>query len=106
MTGAAGCLYMCCFRDARSCCADDRHCTHGLIGPSRSRCRHLYRGQGIVDPTEVAMTSMENRPRTALLVIDMQNGIVGKAHERDRVIANIQALVDKARAEHVPVLWV
>ncbi len=52
------------------------------------------------------MTSMENRPRTALLVIDMQNGIVGKAHERDRVIANIQALVDKARAEHVPVLWV
>jgi hypothetical protein len=36
----------------------------------------------------------------------MQNGIVGKAHERDRVIANIQVLVDKARAEHVPVLWV
>jgi nicotinamidase-related amidase len=36
----------------------------------------------------------------------MQNGIVGKAHERDRVVANIQVLVDKARAEHVPVLWV
>ena len=52
------------------------------------------------------MTPLENRPRTALLVIDMQNGIVGKAHERDRVIANIQTLVDKARAEHVPVLWV
>ena len=50
------------------------------------------------------MTSLENRPRTALLVIDMQNGVVENAHERDRVIANIQTLVDKARAEHVPVL--
>ena len=52
------------------------------------------------------MTSLENRPRTALLVIDVQNGVVGSAFERDRVIANIQTLVDKARAEHVPVLWV
>ena len=52
------------------------------------------------------MTSLENRPRTALLVIDVQNGVVGNAYERDRVIANIQALVDKARAEDVPVLWV
>jgi nicotinamidase-related amidase len=42
------------------------------------------------------MTSLENRPRTALLVIDVQNGLVGNAYERDRVIANIQALVDKA----------
>lgn len=52
------------------------------------------------------MTSLENRPRTALLVIDMQNGLVGKAYERDRVIANIQALADRARAEDVPVLWI
>src|SRR3981081_4395176 len=51
------------------------------------------------------MTSLENRPRAALLVIDVQNGIVGNAYERGRVIANIQTLVDKARAEDVPVLW-
>lgn len=44
------------------------------------------------------MTSLEDRPRTALLVIDVQNGVVGNACERDRVIANIQALVGKARA--------
>jgi nicotinamidase-related amidase len=50
------------------------------------------------------MTSLENRPLTSLLVIDMQNGVVGEAYERDRVIANIQTLVDKARAEEVPVL--
>ena len=30
------------------------------------------------------MTSLENRPRTALLVIDMQNGVVTNAHERPR----------------------
>jgi nicotinamidase-related amidase len=52
------------------------------------------------------MTSLENRPRTALLVIDVQNGVVQNAYERDRVIANIHTLVGKARAEDVPVLWV
>lgn len=52
------------------------------------------------------MTSLENRPRTALLVIDVQNGVVGNAYERDRVIANIQTLADKARAQDVAVLWV
>ncbi|MCW2806080.1 MAG: isochorismatase [Marmoricola sp.] len=52
------------------------------------------------------MTTLENRPRTALLVIDVQNGVLGNAYERDRVIANIQTLVDRAREEDVPVLWV
>ena len=52
------------------------------------------------------MTTLTGRPRTALLVIDVQNGVVGEAHERDRVIANIAALVDKARTEQVPVVWV
>lgn len=52
------------------------------------------------------MTSLENRPGTALLVIDMQQGVVANAYQRDRVIANIQTLVDKARAQDVPVLWV
>jgi len=52
------------------------------------------------------MTTIENRPNTALLVIDVQNGVVEAAHERDAVIANIGALVGKARRERVPVLWV
>ncbi len=52
------------------------------------------------------MTSLENRPQTALVVVDVQNGVVGGAHERDQVVANIQTLVDKARAEGVPVIWV
>ncbi|MFI7674401.1 isochorismatase family protein [Actinophytocola sp. NPDC049390] len=52
------------------------------------------------------MTTLENRPGTALLVIDVQNGVVAQAHERDAVVANIAALVDKARQEQVPVVWV
>ena len=52
------------------------------------------------------MTTLENRPNTALLVVDVQNGVVAQAHQRDEVIANINTLVDKARAEKVPVIWV
>lgn len=52
------------------------------------------------------MTSLANRPNAALLVIDMQRGVVAEAHEVDRVVANINALVDKARADGVPVVWV
>ena len=52
------------------------------------------------------MTTLENRPNTALLVIDVQTGVVGGAHERDAVVANVVSLVDKARREQVPVVWV
>jgi nicotinamidase-related amidase len=52
------------------------------------------------------VTSLSDRPHTALLVIDVQNGVVANAHDRDGVIANINTLVDKARAEDVPVVWV
>lgn len=52
------------------------------------------------------MTNLADRPNTALLVIDVQNGVVSGAHNRDGVIANINTLVDKARAEDVPVVWV
>lgn len=52
------------------------------------------------------MTTLSNRPNTALLVIDVQNGVMEGAPRRDDVIKNINSLVDKARAEAVPVLWV
>jgi nicotinamidase-related amidase len=52
------------------------------------------------------MTSLEDRPSTALLVVDVQNAVVANAHRRDEVIANINSLVDKARAREVPVIWV
>jgi nicotinamidase-related amidase len=52
------------------------------------------------------MTTLPDRPNTALLVIDVQNGVVEAAHDRDRVVANIGALVDRARGEGVDVVWV
>lgn len=52
------------------------------------------------------MTTLTDRPNTALLVIDVQNGVVGEAHDRDNVVANIATLVDKARAADVDVVWV
>ena len=52
------------------------------------------------------MATLENRPNTALLVVDVQNGVVGEAHERDAVVGNVGSLVDKARQERVPVVWV
>jgi nicotinamidase-related amidase len=52
------------------------------------------------------MTTLKNRPNTALLVIDVQNGVVAEVYERDAVVANIATLVDKARAADVDVIWI
>jgi nicotinamidase-related amidase len=52
------------------------------------------------------MTTLENRPAAALLVVDVQNGVVEGAHERDAVVANVSNLVEKARQQRVPVVWV
>jgi nicotinamidase-related amidase len=52
------------------------------------------------------MSTLENRPNTALLVVDVQNGAVEGAHERDAVVANVGSLVEKARRERIPVVWV
>jgi nicotinamidase-related amidase len=52
------------------------------------------------------MSSFTDRPNTALMVIDVQNGVVANVLDRDRVIANIRSLVEKARASQVPVVWV
>ena len=52
------------------------------------------------------MTTLTDRPRTALLVVDMQRDVVAKAHDRDRVITTINDLVARAREHEVPVIWV
>ena len=52
------------------------------------------------------MTTLVNRPNTALLVVDMQIGVVAEAYRRDDVVATIAALVDKARGAGVDVVWV
>ncbi|ABK01477.1 isochorismatase hydrolase [Arthrobacter sp. FB24] len=52
------------------------------------------------------MTTLSDRPNTALLVIDVQNGVVADAYQRDAVVANIATLVAKARGERVPIVWI
>jgi nicotinamidase-related amidase len=52
------------------------------------------------------MTTLANRPNTALLVVDVQNGNTTDSVNRDAVVANVAGLVVKARQEGVPVVWV
>jgi nicotinamidase-related amidase len=52
------------------------------------------------------MTILQGRSGTALLVVDMQVGVVAAAHDRDAVIATIVRLVARARDGSVPVVWI
>lgn len=52
------------------------------------------------------MTTLHGRPKTALLVIDVQNGVVDGSYRRDDVVATITGLIDRARSEQVPVVWI
>lgn len=52
------------------------------------------------------MTTLADRPNAALLVVDVQNGVVEHAHERGAVVSNIAGLVEKAREQDVLVVWV
>ena len=52
------------------------------------------------------MTTLENRPNSALLVVDVQNCASGEAHDRDAVVARIATLIDRARAAGSDVIWV
>jgi nicotinamidase-related amidase len=52
------------------------------------------------------MSTLEGRDGSALLVVDVQVGVVADAHERDAVVARIAGLVERARAAGTPVVWV
>lgn len=52
------------------------------------------------------MSTLTSRPNTALLVIDVQNGVVENAFNRDAVVGNIRSAVQKARDAEMPVIWV
>ena len=52
------------------------------------------------------MTTLSDRPHTALMVIDVQKGVMAEAFQHEEIIAKIGTLVDRARAEGVPIVWV
>ncbi|WP_338891424.1 cysteine hydrolase family protein [Rhodococcus sovatensis] len=52
------------------------------------------------------MTTLTDRPNTALLVVDVQNDVMASSIESDAVVSRIAELVAKARAAAVPIVWV
>jgi nicotinamidase-related amidase len=52
------------------------------------------------------MTTLANRPNTALIVVDVQAGVVANAYRRDEVLTIINDLVERARHAQVPVVWI
>ncbi|MCX6492659.1 MAG: isochorismatase family protein, partial [Rhodococcus sp.] len=43
------------------------------------------------------MTTLPDRPATALLIVDVQNDVMAAAHDRTRVVDNMVRLVSRAR---------
>src|SRR6266550_242613 len=87
--------------DGRETSSGERTLAHAVLRVSRTSrtSDKMSRGSDL-------MTTLANRPNAALLVVDVQNGAVAEAHERDTVVANIASLIKKARREGVPVVWV
>jgi nicotinamidase-related amidase len=52
------------------------------------------------------MSAYPDRNKKALIVIDVQNGVVEYARQRDETVARIKGLVEKARAANTDVIWV
>ena len=50
------------------------------------------------------MTTLPNRPNVAVLVVDMQNKVVARAHARDAVVGKVAELAERARSQGVPVV--
>lgn len=52
------------------------------------------------------MATIRDGNKTALLVVDVQVGVMRTAYNAEKVVGNIVKAVTKARAQGVPVIWV
>jgi nicotinamidase-related amidase len=52
------------------------------------------------------MATIREGNKTALLVVDVQVGVMRTAYNAEKVVSNIVKAVAKARAQGVPVIWV
>lgn len=52
------------------------------------------------------MTTLTDRPGTALLVVDAQTGVLALCPDTGTITSNISLVVERARAADVPVVWV
>lgn len=65
-----------------------------------------FQGAARAQPGAAAAAAQPGRSGAALLVVDAQVGVLASVWEAPRVVANIQALVAKARAAGAPIVWV
>jgi nicotinamidase-related amidase len=52
------------------------------------------------------MATVREGSRGVLLVVDVQVGVMSGAWDSERIVANVAHAVERARADHVPVVWV
>lgn len=52
------------------------------------------------------MATIREGNKTALLVVDVQVGVMGNAWDAPRIITNVVTAVEKARSQGIPVIWV
>ena len=52
------------------------------------------------------MSAYPDRSKKALMVIDVQNGVVDYSRDRNEVVGRIATLVDQARSANTEVIWV
>jgi nicotinamidase-related amidase len=52
------------------------------------------------------VTTLKNRPRVALVVVDVQVAVVEGAYQRDAVVSRVAACVEHARNTGIPVIWI
>ncbi len=52
------------------------------------------------------VSTIPNRTERVLIVVDVQNGVVFDAWNRDAVVSNIAEVVSAARAHSTPIVWV
>ncbi|MFL9863595.1 cysteine hydrolase family protein [Paraburkholderia fungorum] len=61
---------------------------------------------GLFAERYLLMTTLTDRPNTALVVIDLQNEVVANAYRRHEVLDTVNMLIGRARSAKVPVVWV
>lgn len=52
------------------------------------------------------MATVREGNKAALLVVDVQVGVVKEAWDADRIVNNVARVVERARTQDVPVIWV
>jgi nicotinamidase-related amidase len=54
----------------------------------------------------IAVATVREGSRAVLMVVDVQAGVMAECWDAQRVVGNIVALVGRARAQGIPVIWV